>query len=32
MGSSGGYDNAMKIYEGMLTGHLYLGKELWSKR
>lgn len=25
-------DNAMKIYEGMLTGHLYLGKELWSKR
>ncbi len=25
-------DNAMKIYEGMLTHYLYLGKELWGKR
>lgn len=25
-------DNAMKIYEGMLTQYLYLGKELWGKR
>jgi CubicO group peptidase (beta-lactamase class C family) len=25
-------DNAMNIYEGMLTKYLYLGKELWGKR
>jgi len=25
-------DNAMKIYEGMLSQYLYLGKELWGKR
>lgn len=25
-------DNSMKVYEGMLSEHLYLGKELWGKK